>query len=96
MEYKIGNYVLQINREGTRIFNKNSKNDNLCDCTGCINFRKAIKDVEPDIKNIAKDFGIDLKQPIEVSVLYFKDNMIQYCGWYHIVGEIIEGKEPYI
>ncbi len=96
MIFEQGVYVIEHDPERTRDFYA-KKPDTLCDCSGCRNFRAAVSQISRELRTFLEQFGIDPAKPAEMSVLYApaKDEVC-YNGFYHLCGEIQEGREAYI
>lgn len=65
----------------------------LCDCIGCRNYYKQIKQFFPLLDNFLKEFGVDIEKPDEIE-WYNNDNEIQYImAGYTVCGSIDNNEE---
>ncbi len=96
MIFEQGVYVIDCNPERTREFYARDSGV-VCDCAGCRNFVAAISQLPEELRAFLEQFGIDPAKPAEMSAVCTTDaGQIFYDGFYHLCGEIKEGKEPFI
>lgn len=99
--FEINQMVVDINVEATRNYYTQENRMNDCSCSGCINYRQNTKGCNDKIKGFFSKIGIDDMNyiteiiPMDVSCdSYEQDHCIDYMGFYHVKGEIIENKNP--
>ncbi len=100
MLFEFEKQTVNIDVEATRNYYKEKKPINDCSCPGCRNYRQYIKEqCSNKIKEFFAEIGIDDMNCItEIIPLgayrddYEKDNCLNYMGFYHVKGEIIESQ----
>ena len=72
-------------------------NGNGCSCTDCKNFFMVGVDAYPkDFRDIADALGIDLSKPAELCHYGAPGTTMRLTGgWFHVVGSINSGREPW-
>jgi len=98
--FEINQMVVDINVEATRNYYAQVDRINDCTCSGCVNYRQYTKECNDRIKDFFSKIGIDDMNciteiiPMDVSCdAYEQDHCIDYMGFYHVKGEIIENKK---
>lgn len=68
-----------------------------CQCTGCINYQKAIVTSPKEVISFFKALGMNIQKPSEMSVYCSEENgkKLFYGGFYHLTGKIIAGKSAW-
>lgn len=93
MLLECGIYRLDVDTERTKAYYATLDGVG-CDCSGCRNYEKAISALAVPVQSFLHQFGIDPRNPIEMSILYSPDaNKTFYDGFFHICGSILEGKD---
>lgn len=96
MDFLFGPYHIDVNFSQTQEFYAKEYTI-VCDCAGCQNFAKAILHLPEDVKTFFSQFGVDPAKPASLSAIHSYDgNETWYEGFYHICGEILSGKNPWI
>ncbi len=100
MIFEINKMVVDIDVEATRNYYTQVDRLNDCSCSGCVNYRKYTKECNNKIKDFFSGIGIDDMNyiaeiiPLDVTCdAYEQDYCIDYMGFYHVKGEIIENKQ---
>lgn len=100
MIFEINQVVVDINVEATRSYYAQVDRINDCSCSGCVNYRQYTKECNNKIKDFFTGIGIDDMNfiteiiPLDVTRdVYEQDHCIDYMGFYHVKGEIIENKK---
>ncbi|MBE7021110.1 MAG: hypothetical protein E7411_06740 [Ruminococcaceae bacterium] len=100
MIFEINQIVVDIDVEATRSYYTQVDRLNDCSCSGCVNYRQYTKECNNKIKDFFSGIGIDDMNfiteitPLDVTCdAYEQDHCIDYMGFYHIKGEIIENKQ---
>lgn len=100
MIFEINQIVVDIDVEATRNYYAQVDRINDCSCSGCVNYRQYTKECNNKIKDFFSGIGIDDMNfiteiiPLDVTCdAYEQDHCIDYMGFYHIKGEIIENKQ---
>ncbi len=98
--FEINQVVVNIDVEATRNYYAQVDRINDCSCSGCVNYRQYTKERNDKIKDFFSGIGIDDMNfiteiiPLDVSSdAYEQDHCIDYMGFYHVKGEIIEDKQ---
>jgi|GEM_PF-132810 len=88
-------YVLDIDVEKTREYYEHKyAHEHYCSCAGCHNYEKAIAYAPKEIFDFFSQLGLDVRKPGEVYTLYTDDDgLVEYGGWYHLCGKVIEGEK---
>jgi len=68
-----------------------------CTCQTCQNFEKAAPSLPKAVFDFFEQFGIDLLKPPEVYDIRGcnDDGRVFYGGWYHIIGNYLEGDDAW-
>ncbi|MEW5822226.1 MAG: hypothetical protein AB1782_18675 [Cyanobacteriota bacterium] len=65
-----------------------------CECIYCQNYLQACDLYEPEIKKLFDNLGVDVKKSPEIYTMnQGEDGRHFYGGWYHFIGEIIDGEK---
>ncbi len=91
MIFNFGRYTIDVDIEKTRAFYASDfsiATNNACSCDHCQLFPEAIISSSTTIVDFLNSLGIDPRKPVEVTGCE-KDC---YDGWYHIVGNLLNGK----
>ena len=95
MIFRFSDFILDIDVERTREFY--AREDRWqCDCRDCRNYRKAILTVPDTVLDFLRSMGIEPRRPIEVfntTGTLEEDGTIQYNGWFHVCGALVECPE---
>ena len=97
MVIKFGSFVLDIDVERTRAFYERADIPTMskqCECINCQNFDIAILKAPDTVLSFLRSLGIDPQKPAEsfnAPGTISPNGIINYCGWYHICGSILEG-----
>ncbi|MDD7305198.1 MAG: hypothetical protein PUG67_01275 [Peptoniphilaceae bacterium] len=62
----------------TKIYYKNLKDEDLCKCSYCRNYRDNIEKLYPLLAKYLKDLGIDIKKPFETNPWEIENGEIIY------------------
>ena len=100
MIFTLGQYIIDIDIERTRAFYREHGVSfaEICGCSDCINYLKAIKTAPPSVLDFFDSLGVDLcKAPEMFNVIgdYDANGLIYYEGFFHLVGEILEGEDAW-
>jgi len=92
MEKKqIGSWLIEFDRAATKTAYAAIEGDS-CKCQSCRNFYEAIPQFPVEVRQFFDEFGVDLTEPVEIyDLCEFKDGLLLYGGWYHIVGNYLDG-----
>jgi len=91
-EIKIHKWILEVDVEKTYEQYKSAKWD-LCDCTDCLNYYKAMNNPSEEQEELFKKLGIIPSKCVHLSEYGpFEEGLHLYNGCYHIVGKIKEGE----
>ena len=94
-EFFLGSYRLLVDTEKTRAYYAAHPLPWItCDCAGCRNFTKAIRQVPGAVKTFFSDLGLDVEKPAESCYYEGTEETLSGGGWYHICGEILAGAVP--
>lgn len=99
MIIKFASFAIDVDVERTRVFYERHDIPTMsgkCECINCQNFDGAILTMPDTVLSFLRSFGIDPKKPTEsfnAPGTITSNGMIDYCGWYHICGSIVEGPE---
>lgn len=99
MIIKFASFVIDVDVERTRAFYERSDIPTMsqqCECINCQNFDNAILEATDETLSFLRSFGIDPQKPAEsfnTSGTISSNGIINYNGWYHICGSILEGPE---
>ena len=100
--FEINQILVDIDVEATRNYYAQVDRMNDCSCSGCVNYRQYANECNNKIKYFFSGIGIDNLNfiteiiPLDVSSdTYEQDHCIDYMGFYHIKGEIIENKQSF-
>jgi len=94
-EFAFGSYLLRVDVEKTRDYYAAHPLPWItCDCSGCRNFAKAIRQVPDAVKSFFSELGLDLEKPGESCYYQGTETTLSGGGWYHICGEILTGAMP--
>lgn len=92
---KILDWTIEIDREKTIEYYKSIPYvAELCECEDCLNFEKACKLINDDIKELFNKLGVDVQKSQEL--FYCTDNddgTCLYWAFCDIIGTIIEGED---
>ena len=95
MEIVLGSYRLQVDVKATRAYYAAHPLPWItCDCAGCRNFEKAVKQVPQAVKDFFGRLGLDPEKPGEICCYEGTEETLSGGGWYHICGTILEGAMP--
>lgn len=95
MILELGPYRLKIDVEKTKKANALIMTTNReCTCNVCQNFTPAIQQAGRSVLDFFAQLGLDPKRPSEVMEFEIKKGVMDCCGYYHIVGEILEISTP--
>lgn len=94
MVFEFGRYVVYVNVEKTKEFYDSDLSvptNKACKCDRCQRFPKAILSSSNAVLEFLYSLGID---PVKAGEVFgFSDDEVdQYCGWYHVVGTLMEGR----
>lgn len=94
MIFEFSQWVVDIDVEKTREFYNNASFvSEVCPCSGCRNYEKAIDFLPDEVISFFSRLGIEMKKIREVYVNYANaDNTVYYGGFYHVCGKIISGE----
>lgn len=74
-----------IDIEKTRLYYRQIKAEDLCDCDYCKNFYLQVKEAYPLVADYLNGLGVDIEKPFETSPLEPVDGMLEYCWCQYIV-----------
>lgn len=75
-----------MNIKRTEQYYKTLKEEDLCDCSYCRNYRKTVREALPEAAAYLSSIGVDIAKPFETMPLSPDDRgMIQYIGEQYIV-----------
>jgi hypothetical protein len=95
MILELGSYRLKIDVEKTKKANALIMTTNReCTCNVCQHFTPAIQQTSKSVLDFFAQLGLDPKRPSEVMEFEIKKGIMDCCGYYHIVGEILEISRP--
>lgn len=95
MIFERGVYRLNVDSERTREFYARAGGVD-CTCSGCRNYAAAVDRMPCQVRGFLEQFGIDPAKPAETSAYHaLADGRTWYHAWFHICGEILDGKEPF-
>ena len=91
-ELTFGAYRLLVDVEATRAYYAAHNEPWItCDCAGCRNFAQAVKDLPPAVRDFFGVLGLDPEKPGEVMFYQGTQRTLSGGGWYHLVGQVLEG-----
>ena len=93
MVFKYGYHKIDIDVEKTKSFYETAELlSEGCECQGCRNYEKAVDFADVEVKEILDALGIDMKKAAEVWGYFAKEKgMMEYHGFYHLCGTLLEG-----
>ena len=95
-EKKIGNWLIEFDYEATKNAYSSIIQKITCGCHTCRNYDKALSDFPNEVHDLFNELGIDLSKPAEVYESAFENGIVQMGGWYHIVGNYLEGDDVWL
>lgn len=91
-EFTFGAYRLSVDVEATRAWYAAHKEPWItCDCAGCRNFAKAVKDLPRTVREFFDTLGLDPEKPGELMYYQGTERDLSGGGWYHLVGTVEKG-----
>ena len=91
-EFTFGTYRLSVDVEATRAYYAAHNEPWItCDCAGCRNFARAVKDLPQAVRDFFDALGLDPEKPGEVMYYQGTEKDLSGGGWYHLVGTVVEG-----
>jgi len=99
MEFmKLGRWNIEVDKIRTKEFYSNHHEiTEYCDCQDCRNYVSVCNKYSQEVKQFFKCFGID---PIKEAEVYVcarnSDGSLLYGGFYHVVGNLINGEDFWI
>lgn len=91
-EFTFGNYHLSVDVEKTRAYYVAHPLPWItCDCAGCRNFARAVKELPQLVRDFFENLGLDLEKPGEICLYNGTPEAVTGGGWYHLVGTVLEG-----
>lgn len=91
-EFTFGAYRLSVDVEATRAYYAAHNEPWItCDCAGCRNFARAVKDLPQAVRDFFDALGLDPEKPGEVMYYQGTEKDLSGGGWYHLVGTAVEG-----
>ena len=95
MLLQLGPYKLDIDVEKTREANKQVISTNFdCPCGACQNFTPAILLSDRNVLSFLDQLGLDPRKPSEIWENLTQNGLVEYGGFYHLIGSINEVSEP--
>ena len=94
IQKQIGNWLIEFDREATENAYANITHGITCDCQLCQNYDKACSAFPAAVRNFSDELGVDISKPAELMDFTFENNIANMGGWYHIVGNYLDGDEP--
>ena len=86
---KRDNSLFLVDKEKTKEYYKNNY---ICNCFSCRNFRNQIKNISPQLTNFLSEFGVDICRPDNSNDIEF-DSYIDYLFVeYTVIGNIVTEK----
>ena len=91
----IGEWTIEYDKDATNTAYRKCKAVNqTCSCITCKNYFVAAQDFPPKVNELFDSFGIDPTKPAEVyDVGLYENEQVQYGGFYHIVGNVQQGRD---
>ncbi len=77
--------LLDVDVPRTRLFYQDEKEDDLCDCDGCKNYRARVRDAYPDAAAYLDTLGVDIAKPFHVSYVDLNDGFTLYLDACYIL-----------
>ncbi|MET3574474.1 hypothetical protein ACFFIY_13390 [Bhargavaea ullalensis] len=82
----IGRWTIRLERP------LSGEHDSPCDCLYCLNFRKAVKDPDPQERGLFDQLGIDPERPGLLSDFPAESGSGRYyIGHYELAGRLLDG-----
>ncbi len=75
---------LSVDVKRTRAYYEKENADDYCDCSACINYRKRIAAVFPEIAAYLLQLGIDIAKPFHLSYLKPENGMLKYINCFYV------------
>ena len=69
---------LDVDVSRTRLFYQNEKEDDLCDCDGCKNYRARVREAYPEAAAYLDTLGVSIEKPFHVSYADLDDGFTLY------------------
>jgi len=88
---QIGNWLIEFDKRHTKNEYALYIGGVGCDCQSCQNYQKAILSFPIEVHRFFEELGIDISKPPQVYEIDFKNGIVNMGGWYHIVGNILDG-----
>ncbi|MDR1410316.1 MAG: hypothetical protein LBJ12_08705 [Oscillospiraceae bacterium] len=85
---QIGNAVIEFDRAATQAAYSNPGEDWLCSCQDCLNYYAAAPNFPTEVIAFFDELGMNVTKPSEVYDCSFQNDLLQYCGFYHLYGNI--------
>lgn len=92
---QIGNWLIEFDYEATKNAYTNIMQKTNCSCHTCRNYENAISAFPDEVHNFFNELGIDLSKPAEVYEFAFENSIVHMGGWYHIIGNYLEGDDAW-
>ncbi len=70
--------LLDVDVSRTRLFYQEEKEDDLCDCDGCKNYRALVRRAYPEAAAYLDSLGVDIAKPFHVSFVDLGDGFMLY------------------
>ena len=93
-EFVFGSYRLSVDVEATRAYYAAHNEPEpwiTCECDGCLNFARAVKDLPQAVKDFFDTLGLDPEKPGELMYYQGTEKDLSGGGWYHLAGTVLEG-----
>ena len=74
-----------VNAEKTRAYYAALREEDLCDCAYCRNFRREMAGAYPEVAAYLATLGVEAEKAFETSPLEPEDGFLPYCGCEYVV-----------
>ena len=91
-EFVFGAYRIRVDAEATRAYYAAHPQPWItCDCAGCRNFLRAVKELPQAVRDFFDALGLDPEKPGELCYYDTVRDRLSGGGWYHLCGTVLSG-----